>query len=55
LGEGFDAGRLSDEHTGGGTWNFTGGWVALSCHDLSGRGMPARFTRLAYQELTAVP
>jgi xylan 1,4-beta-xylosidase len=55
LGVVLDAGRLSDEHTDGGPWNFTGGWVSLSCHDLSGRGMPARFTRLTYQELTAAP
>ena len=51
VGEGIDAGLLSDEHTRGQQWNFTGAWVSLSCHDLSGRGAPATFSRFAYRGL----
>jgi xylan 1,4-beta-xylosidase len=47
LGEGRDAGQLSDENCGGGS-NFTGTWASLSCHDLSGRAASARFTSFTY-------
>lgn len=48
IGEGLDAGLLSDENAGHGGWNFTGTWAALSCHDLSGRGCPATFAWFRY-------
>jgi xylan 1,4-beta-xylosidase len=49
LGEGIDAGRLSDENHGPGGWNFTGSWAALAAHDLSGRRMPADVAWFAYR------
>jgi xylan 1,4-beta-xylosidase len=55
VGEGLDAGHLSDERMDDQRWNFTGGWVSLSCHDLSGRGAPATFTRFDYRPLGAAP
>ncbi|MFM2090823.1 MAG: hypothetical protein RLZZ127_1312 [Planctomycetota bacterium] len=54
LGEGIDAGRLSDETCSTGS-NFTGAWASLSAHDLSGRGAVARFPRFAYRRLAAAP
>lgn len=49
LGEAADAGLISDDNFRDQQWNFTGAWVSLSCHDLSGRGTPAAFSHFAYR------
>ncbi|GGJ42342.1 glycoside hydrolase family 43 protein [Deinococcus roseus] len=44
----YDSWKLSDEHCGG--LSFTGTFVALSAHDMSGQGCPADFDHFEYQE-----
>lgn len=48
IGEPFSAGLLSDEHCGG--LSFTGTFLALTCQDLSGRGLTANFRWAEYTE-----
>ena len=51
IGPVFDATKLSDEygHRGG----FTGAFVGLCAHDLTGAGCPADFDYFRYQEKNA--
>jgi xylan 1,4-beta-xylosidase len=46
----FDASILSDEATLPGLPNFTGAFVGMACHDLSGAKMPADFAYFRYCE-----
>ncbi len=48
IGDPLDAGLLSDEHCGG--LSFTGTFLALTCQDLSGRGLSAEFAWAEYVE-----
>jgi xylan 1,4-beta-xylosidase len=48
IGDSLDAGLLSDEHCGG--LSFTGTFLALTCQDLSGRGLSAEFPWAEYVE-----
>jgi xylan 1,4-beta-xylosidase len=50
LPEQFDASILSDEATMPGLANFTGAFVGMACHDMSGSGRPADFDFFEYQE-----
>ncbi|GGM14521.1 glycoside hydrolase family 43 protein [Deinococcus aerophilus] len=50
IGNPLDAGLLSDEHCGG--LSFTGTFLALTCQDLSGRGLSAEFQWAEYVEPT---
>jgi xylan 1,4-beta-xylosidase len=49
LGGALDATRLSDDYCNG----FTGAFVALACHDVSGRRRHADFDWFAYEETDA--
>lgn len=46
----FDASLLSDEATLFGLPNFTGTFVGMACHDLSGAGLAADFRYFSYTE-----
>jgi xylan 1,4-beta-xylosidase len=46
----FDASILSDEATTPGQPNFTGAFVGVACHDMSGAGRPADFDYFEYRE-----
>ena len=46
----FDASILSDEATAPGLPNFTGAFVGMACHDMSGAGRHADFDWFEYQE-----
>ncbi|MEJ0060798.1 MAG: glycoside hydrolase family 43 protein [Terricaulis sp.] len=46
----FDASILSDEATAPGLPNFTGAFVGMACHDMSGAGLHADFDWFAYRE-----
>ena len=50
LPEQFDASILSDEASAPGTANFTGAFVGMACHDLSGTLKPADFDYFDYEE-----
>jgi xylan 1,4-beta-xylosidase len=50
LPEQFDASILSDEATVPGAPNFTGAFVGMACHDMSGRAHPADFDFFEYRE-----
>ena len=50
LPEQFDASILSDEATVPGAPNFTGAFVGIACHDMSGRAHPADFDFFEYRE-----
>jgi xylan 1,4-beta-xylosidase len=46
----FDASILSDEATMPGAPNFTGAFVGMACHDMSGAGLHADFDYFEYAE-----
>jgi xylan 1,4-beta-xylosidase len=46
----FDASILSDEATAPGLPNFTGAFVGMACHDMSGSGRHADFDWFEYVE-----
>jgi xylan 1,4-beta-xylosidase len=46
----FDASLLSDEATAPGQPNFTGAFVGMACHDMSGTGHNADFKWFEYRE-----
>jgi xylan 1,4-beta-xylosidase len=46
----FDASILSDEATAPGAPNFTGNFVGVACHDMSGAGLHADFDFFEYRE-----
>jgi xylan 1,4-beta-xylosidase len=46
----FDASVLSDEAAAPGTPNFTGAFVGMCCHDMSGTRRPADFDYFEYRE-----
>jgi xylan 1,4-beta-xylosidase len=46
----FDASILSDEATAPGLPNFTGAFVGMACHDMSGAGLHADFDWFEYRE-----
>lgn len=46
----FDASILSDEATTPGLPNFTGAFVGMACHDMSGSAAPADFDWFEYRE-----
>jgi xylan 1,4-beta-xylosidase len=50
LPQSFDASILSDEATAPGDPNFTGAFVGMACHDLSGAARPADFDWFEYRE-----
>ena len=50
LPEQFDASVLSDEAAAPGTPNFTGAFVGMCCHDMSGTRRPADFDSFEYRE-----
>jgi xylan 1,4-beta-xylosidase len=50
LPEQFDASVLSDEAAAPGTPNFTGAFVGMCCHDMSGTRRPADFDYFEYRE-----
>ncbi len=53
--EPFDASILADEAGAPGTPNFTGAFVGMACHDMSGSAEPADFDYFEYRERDFVP
>jgi beta-xylosidase len=51
----FDASILSDEATAPGLPNFTGAFVGMACHDMSGTGRHADFDWFEYVERPYCP
>ncbi|MEO0451641.1 MAG: glycoside hydrolase family 43 protein [Pseudomonadota bacterium] len=48
----LDASLLSDEAGKGEGANFTGTFVGMGCHDLTGQGQPADFSHFEYRDLS---
>jgi xylan 1,4-beta-xylosidase len=48
VGDTFDASKLSDDYIA--RWGFTGAFVGMACHDVSGRKIPADFDWFEYRE-----
>ncbi len=51
IGPVLDASMLSDEAGPGAHGSFTGAFVGMAAHDLSGRGLPADFDYFSYRDL----
>ena len=49
----LDASLLSDEAGKGEGANFTGTFVGMGCHDLTGQGKPADFEHFEYRDLSS--
>ena len=47
----LDASILSDEAGPGAHGSFTGGFVGMAAHDLTGRALPADFDFFSYREI----